>query len=80
MKKRFDVYIDIGGLSFEVSGRYTAAQPAILTGHPDTWRPAESSELLVQDVRLLDGREVNVDNEKFEASWGEKIIEAILAA
>ena len=46
----YDIELDIGGLTLEVSGYYTPPTAENKSGHPDTWEPAEGGELEVMEV------------------------------
>ena len=47
---KFDVEVKSDNRRYRVEGFSTRFVPAKLTGHPDTWRPAEGGEL--EDVEI----------------------------
>jgi hypothetical protein len=57
------VLLDLGNDTVEVSYTASVYYPARLTGHPDSWAPAEGGEIEIEEVRyespghvLIDGK------------------------
>ncbi|WP_428065398.1 hypothetical protein [Candidatus Proelusimicrobium volucris] len=72
----YDIELDIGGLTLEVSGYYTPPTAENKSGHPDTWAPAEAGELEVMEV-AAEGKPLKCDLRAFEEAWGDYIWEKL---
>lgn len=74
--KPYDVELDIGGITLEVTGKYTPPTAADKSGHPDTWEPEEPGELDITAV-ALDGNPLKCDLAAFKEAWAEQIWERL---
>lgn len=74
--KPYSVGLDIGGITLEVTGKYTPPAAANKSGHPDTWEPEEPGELDITAV-ALDGKALKCDLAAFKAAWEEQIWESL---
>lgn len=50
--RTFEVEIEYGGKELKVKGSRAAYFPAVSTGNPDTWKPAEGGEF--EDIRIYE--------------------------
>lgn len=55
---KFDVYVTVRGVGFNVTGCYERYVPARTSGHPDEWEPSEPEEYDVESV-TIGGTEVS---------------------
>ena len=72
----YDIELDIGGLTLEVSGYYTPPTADNKSGHPDTWEPAEGGEREDMGV-AAEGKPLKCDLRAFEDAWGDYIWEKL---
>lgn len=49
---KFNVYVTISNVGFEVTGCYDRYVPARTSGHPDDWEPSEPEEFDVETISI----------------------------